>query len=66
MIELCQNCRFYFRDENTPEGQGLCRRFPPSIAVITQTPKEQRTNFHFPMMMDTGWCGEYSPSETTR
>lgn len=53
--ECCGSCRFWY-DEEQPT---LCRRFPP---VVMWTPNKDgsfRVLSQFPVMRETGWCGEY-------
>lgn len=66
----CSTCKYRKPDER-PEysSAGLCRRFPPQIAVwpmvgpestLTQPGYEQ----HFPWMQADDWCGEYHVANT--
>jgi hypothetical protein len=53
--ECCKGCRFFLLSvESTEEGDGYCRRYPPSIvhAVVGE----------FPEVHGSDWCGEWQAS----
>lgn len=57
MEESCKSCRFFL---DTDEGAGVCRRHPAvPVAVGDQVYS------HFPVMLDSGWCGEYKLKVST-
>ena len=54
--ESCATCRHFL-----PLGgvTGLCRRFPPSINLMSPTPHGPAMSF--PVVTASMLCGEYSP-----
>ena len=51
-MEACKDCKFFLACE---DAQGLCRRFPPQVAI------NQDGSFAvFPPMTNQGWCGEFA------
>lgn len=55
-MSQCSKCKFYLADDSMPAGEGLCRRFPPTVMAA-----EEGYNSVFPPMRDGGWCGEFKP-----
>jgi hypothetical protein len=62
--ENCGRCRFWIRAEGKDQTEGLCRRFPPSYAMLP-VPMNQGFGVQaavvFPPMMQFNWCGEFRP-----
>ena len=59
--QQCNNCKFWKKIKQLEgyeikayEGMGDCRRFPPTIQILTQT--------QFPAVPPHGWCGEWQQS----
>lgn len=50
----CGNCRYFL--QNLPNGEGACRRYPPSALAIGQG-----MNGFFPPVKPSIWCGEHQP-----
>jgi hypothetical protein len=52
MEEHCALCRFYLGNyaASKDDAVGFCRRYPPTISG------------HYPLVMASGWCGEFQPS----
>ena len=59
MSECCGNCRFFRQDDaQKMEGDGFCKRYPPSLITAIQPSGE------FPSVLpDEDWCGEWKPSD---
>lgn len=58
-LERCERCRFYLPREIDAE-RGLCRRFPPTIFLQSAKAGKLLTQTQFPVMLPTGWCGEFA------
>lgn len=55
----CWRCRWFDRDEDDPDGEGYCRRFPPSF-----TPADDDAVFQmWPSVEFLDWCGEWEEAE---
>ena len=52
----CQTCKHYLP---TNEEQGLCRRYPPTVFLLS----DGATTSCFPSMMAEGSCGEHKEKE---
>lgn len=48
----CQACTHFLKQS---EGQGLCRRYPPTLSLLP----DQSTVSLFPPMLNEGCCGEH-------
>ena len=67
-MKTCSTCAHRHPDERPEyEGAGLCRRFPPQIAVWSYPdfsgPQYEQ---HWPWMSATDWCGEHRERVETR
>jgi hypothetical protein len=61
--QLCINCRFG-ESWNSESGlAGICRRQPPQVVVLNETPETDgtETEAFWPTFDDTDWCGEWRP-----
>lgn len=59
--QQCGAC-LYYMPEAVGSNQGICRRFPPPVMLTLQkdgAPGDLRHVWHFPRMMEEGWCGEW-------
>ena len=57
----CWRCMWFDRDEKDEEGEGYCRRFPPSVACAEEdgvTVVEV-----WPSVEYLDWCGEFEEAE---
>lgn len=56
----CSTCRYWFQDDD----RTLCRRFPPTPIVlpVPEQPNKLMIQSQFPVMLPSGWCGEYQPA----
>ena len=67
VTQTCEFCRFFLL-ERPP--QGVCRRYPPTVSLITGIPAGEvlkknpqpqlMAQTNFPGMMTSGWCGEWT------
>ena len=55
----CWRCRWFDRDETDADGEGYCRRFPPSVVPVDEDSIAQL----FPSVEFLDWCGEYEGDE---
>jgi hypothetical protein len=54
--ECCGSCRFFLPFVDAAEGDGHCRRYPPSVL------HEVEALGVFPEVRGSGWCGEWQAS----
>ena len=68
----CNDCVFWYDGvvppgtENRPQRFRFCRRYPPNIHVTLPTaPGEKKVvNYHWPVVSETDWCGEFRHTDT--
>lgn len=57
----CESCLYYEPESvirGGQPGQGVCRRYPPSVNVVATT-QGGMTLCNFPIVKKDAWCGEY-------
>ena len=56
----CLDCHFFVDTPDTAEGDGRCRRFPPTISFQPGDKVGETTHVAaFPPTRGTNWCGEW-------
>ena len=58
---LCRNCRHFNSDANEPTRPGTCRAHPP---VPIDSDEGYRFDWCFPEVLETDWCGEWTPQRS--
>ena len=51
MDEVCETCRFYFREDDTEE----CRKNPPTLLIDA----DNLIGTYWPNVSRDEWCGEW-------
>jgi len=57
----CETCKFYKKSQ-FENIYGTCRRYPPIIHQLSETPYRSTTSFPSVRLYD--WCGEYASTNT--
>ena len=55
----CWRCKWFDRDERDADGEGICRRYPPSLAGF----EDDAVVETWPGVEFLDWCGEFEEGD---